>query len=73
MKIADINVVILCGGLGTRLKPVVADKPKILAPIRNRPFLDIFWPTLEIFSRERIISPTHFWPRQHFSDKRWIS
>lgn len=31
--------IILAGGLGTRLRSVVADQPKVLAPINNRPFL----------------------------------
>lgn len=33
--------VILAGGLGTRLRSVVADLPKCLAPVGSRPFLDI--------------------------------
>ena len=36
---AEMQVVILAGGLGTRLKPVVSDKPKVLAEVLNRPFL----------------------------------
>ncbi|NNE47324.1 MAG: NTP transferase domain-containing protein [Rhodothermales bacterium] len=35
----DIPIVILCGGLGTRLKSVVRDVPKVLAEISGRPFL----------------------------------
>jgi NDP-sugar pyrophosphorylase family protein len=35
------RVMILCGGLGTRLRPAVADVPKVLAPIAGRPFLDL--------------------------------
>lgn len=35
-----LPVVILCGGLGTRLRSVVPDHPKVLAPIRGTPFLD---------------------------------
>lgn len=30
---------ILAGGLGTRLRPVVADRPKVLAEVHGRPFL----------------------------------
>ncbi|MBU4492170.1 MAG: NTP transferase domain-containing protein, partial [Euryarchaeota archaeon] len=37
----EIDVVILCGGLGTRLKPVVSDRPKVLAKIGEKTFLDI--------------------------------
>lgn len=37
----NIDVVILCGGMGTRLKAAVKDKPKPMAEVDNRPFLDI--------------------------------
>jgi len=33
------TAVILAGGLGTRLRPVVGENPKVLASVRNRPFL----------------------------------
>lgn len=35
------EAVILAGGYGTRLRQVVADVPKPMAPIRGRPFLEI--------------------------------
>jgi len=35
-----MEVIILAGGFGTRLKSVVADRPKALAPINGRPFLE---------------------------------
>jgi NDP-sugar pyrophosphorylase family protein len=37
----NIDVVILCGGLGTRLQGVIDDRPKSMAEINGRPFLDI--------------------------------
>jgi NDP-sugar pyrophosphorylase family protein len=37
--IGDTTVAILAGGLGTRLRPVLADCPKVLAPIGGKPFL----------------------------------
>ena len=37
--LASMTAVILAGGLGTRLRSVVADRPKVLAGIRGRPFL----------------------------------
>ena len=35
-----MDVIILAGGMGTRLNRVVSDVPKPMAPIRNRPFLE---------------------------------
>ena len=40
-KLRDIDAVILCGGMGSRLRTVVADRPKPMAEIDDRPFLDI--------------------------------
>ncbi|WKZ57787.1 MAG: nucleotidyltransferase family protein [Bdellovibrionota bacterium] len=37
--ISDISAVILAGGLGTRLRSVVQDKPKVLAEVAGRPFI----------------------------------
>jgi D-glycero-alpha-D-manno-heptose 1-phosphate guanylyltransferase len=34
------EAVVLAGGRGTRLAPVVGDRPKPLAPVAGRPFLD---------------------------------
>lgn len=34
------TVIILCGGLGTRLREVVPDRPKAMALINDRPFLE---------------------------------
>ena len=36
----DLTAVILAGGLGTRLRSVVPDRPKVLAAVRGRPFLE---------------------------------
>jgi D-glycero-alpha-D-manno-heptose 1-phosphate guanylyltransferase len=43
----NCDVVILCGGLGTRIKKVVTDVPKVLAPINNIPFIKILLQQLE--------------------------
>lgn len=37
----NIDVLILCGGQGTRLREVVCDRPKPMVQINGRPFLDI--------------------------------
>jgi NDP-sugar pyrophosphorylase family protein len=38
--LADIDVLILAGGLGSRLATVLGAIPKVLAPVEGRPFLD---------------------------------
>ena len=35
----ELAAVVLAGGMGTRLRAVVADRPKVLAPVAGRPFL----------------------------------
>ena len=37
----DLDAFVLCGGLGTRLRPAVGTLPKPIAPIAGRPFLDL--------------------------------
>ncbi|HEY5391656.1 MAG TPA: NTP transferase domain-containing protein, partial [Hanamia sp.] len=33
------EVIVLAGGLGTRLRSVVSDVPKCMAPVAGKPFL----------------------------------
>jgi len=40
MKVSEIAIFVLAGGMGTRLRTVVADRPKVMADIGGRPFLD---------------------------------
>jgi D-glycero-alpha-D-manno-heptose 1-phosphate guanylyltransferase len=37
--LGGVTAAILAGGLGTRLRSVVADRPKVLAPVAGRPYL----------------------------------
>jgi NDP-sugar pyrophosphorylase family protein len=41
MKTSDTKAVLLVGGLGTRLRTVIPSTPKPLAPVGNRPFLEL--------------------------------
>ncbi|CAN2039950.1 D-glycero-alpha-D-manno-heptose 1-phosphate guanylyltransferase [Candidatus Magnetomoraceae bacterium gMMP-15] len=36
---SNITAIILAGGLGTRLRSVVADRPKVMAEVHGKPFL----------------------------------
>lgn len=38
---ANIRAMVLCGGLGTRLRSVLNDRPKSMAPVAGRPFLEL--------------------------------
>ena len=56
MNVVDysaIDAIILAGGQGTRLRTVVSDLPKPLAPIDGKPFLDILLTQLSDFERVR--------------------
>jgi NDP-sugar pyrophosphorylase family protein len=49
------DVVILCGGLGTRLRSVVSDRPKSMALIHGRPFLDLLVDQIVGYGFRRVI------------------
>lgn len=53
--LADIDVIVLAGGLGTRLRSVLSDKPKVLAPVGERVFLDILLDRLASFGARRVL------------------
>jgi mannose-1-phosphate guanylyltransferase len=53
--LADIDVVILAGGLGTRLREVLPDEPKVLAPVGERVFLDVLFAWLGRFGMRRAV------------------
>ena len=40
VKVSDLEAIVLAGGLGTRLKSVVSNVPKPMAPIGDKPFLE---------------------------------
>ena len=55
---------LLCAGLGTRLKQITTDIPKCLVPIGNRPLLDFWIEHLVSNGIEIVFINTH-----HFADK----
>lgn len=38
-SLVELTAVVLCGGRGTRLRPVVSDQPKVLAKVNNVPYI----------------------------------
>ena len=39
--LSEIDAVILCGGLGKRLRSVESEKPKVMVEVAQKPFLDL--------------------------------
>lgn len=54
-KTSAMDAVILCGGLGTRLRPISGDLPKVLMPFAGKPFIDILIESLLPFGFRRFI------------------
>jgi mannose-1-phosphate guanylyltransferase len=50
-----IDVLVLAGGLGTRIRPVLGDTPKLLAPVAGRTFLDHLLDWLRRFGARRVV------------------
>ncbi|MBI3408454.1 MAG: NTP transferase domain-containing protein, partial [Planctomycetes bacterium] len=38
-RLSEITAAVLAGGFGSRLRNVIADRPKVLAEVAGRPFL----------------------------------
>jgi D-glycero-alpha-D-manno-heptose 1-phosphate guanylyltransferase len=68
-KIEMSPAVILCGGLGTRLRGTLGDKPKCLAPIGNSTFLELFTNYLHRQSIENFIFATGY---GHAHVNKWL-
>lgn len=52
--LSDVDVIVLAGGLGTRIKDALGETPKILAPINGQPFLDYLIAWLSRFGASRV-------------------
>lgn len=61
MRSNEFDLAILAGGLGTRLRPVVSDVPKPMAPVGGVPFLEIlinYW--LQLIAPSKIVMLTGY-------------
>jgi NDP-sugar pyrophosphorylase family protein len=54
-SLASVDVAILAGGLGTRLRGAIGETPKVLAPVGGQPFLDHLLRWLAGFGTRRIV------------------
>lgn len=57
---ATDEAIILVGGLGTRLRSVVDDRPKVLAPVAGRPFLARILDLLADHGLRRVVLATGY-------------
>jgi len=67
-----IDVVILCGGFGKRLKSIISDRPKPMAEIEGKPFIQFLIECFSNFGIERFILCTGYKDniiRQYFQDR----
>jgi NDP-sugar pyrophosphorylase family protein len=60
MSLSPSEVIVLAGGAGTRLRGVLPDVPKVLAPIGGRPFLHRLFETLAEQGVERVVLATGY-------------
>ena len=59
-RLLGVTAAILAGGLGTRLRPAVADRPKVLAPVAGRPFVTHLLDFLAAAGLRRVVLLTGF-------------
>ncbi|MDR3696327.1 nucleotidyltransferase family protein [Mucilaginibacter sp.] len=50
-----MEVIVLAGGMGTRLRTVVNDLPKPMAPVNGKPFIEYLFQWLSLYPVSRII------------------
>ena len=55
-----MQAIILCGGLGTRLREVVKDVPKPMAPVNDKPFMQMQVDRLLNFGVNKIVFATGY-------------
>jgi len=66
------EAVVLAGGLGTRLKHLLPDLPKSMAPVNNRPFLEYLFDSLIKQGIKKVILSVGYKHEviiEHFKDK----
>jgi NDP-sugar pyrophosphorylase family protein len=59
-RLSDMTTIILAGGLGTRLRSVVSDRPKVLAPIGKRPFVTLLLDQLVAANAKEVVLCTGY-------------
>ena len=71
--LSTIDILILCGGFGKRLQPVVADRQKVLADVTGQPFITFILDQVAAAGGENVILCTGYMGEQleSFLGKRY--
>jgi len=74
----NVDVVVLCGGLGTRLQGVIGETPKILVPLGDKVLLDILFEEFRVADFKKVILCVGFqkekikdYIKEKYSDIGW--
>jgi len=59
-NLSDITAAILAGGLGTRLRPVIGYRPKVLAEVGGRPFITYLFDQLAAVKVKKVVLCTGY-------------
>ena len=67
-----VKAVLLCAGLGSRLRPITDTTPKCLVPVAGRPLMDYWFDNLNDAGIEDVIINTHWLPEvvEQYLDSR---
>lgn len=60
LDLSSVTAAVLAGGLGTRLRSAVADRPKVLAEVRGRPFLTYIFDQLVNAGVQQVVLSTGY-------------
>jgi NDP-sugar pyrophosphorylase family protein len=59
-RLANVTGAVLAGGLGTRLRSRVADRPKVMAPVQGRPYLTYLLDQLAVAGLREVVLLTGY-------------
>jgi D-glycero-alpha-D-manno-heptose 1-phosphate guanylyltransferase len=62
--LSNVTAAILAGGLGTRLRSIIADRPKVLAEVGGRPFIEYLLDQLAVAGLRTVVLCTGFMGEQ---------
>ena len=62
--LSKVTAMILAGGLGTRLRPLIKDRQKVMAEVANKPFLEHILTRLDSQGIQKVVLCTGYMSEQ---------